>query len=160
MSQFERLQKAAALKYAPTPSDSAPVVVASGVGYAAQKIIEIAQDSGVPVFQDNSLASLLSQLHSGTQIPPELYRAIVDIYVYFLGFTVNASGKAVRVPQPAPPAPETDGPETDGPEPDGPETDGPEESEPENAEPENADDSESFEPFVPEENSGEPGKSL
>ena len=150
MSQFERLQKAAALKYAPTPSDSAPVVVASGVGYAAQKIIEIAQDSGVPVFQDNSLASLLSQLHSGTQIPPELYRAIVDIYVYFLGFTVNASGKAVRVPQPAPPAPETDGPETDG----------PEESEPENAEPENADDSESFEPFVPEENSGEPGKSL
>lgn len=150
MSQFERLQKAAALKYAPTPSDSAPVVVASGVGYAAQKIIEIAQDSGVPVFQDNSLASLLSQLHSGTQIPPELYRAIVDIYVYFLGFTVNASGKAVRVPQPAPPAPETDGPETAD----------PEESEPENAEPENADDSESFEPFVPEENSGEPGKSL
>ena len=100
MSQFEKLQKAAALKYSQSPSDSAPVVVASGVGYAAQKIIEIAQDSGVPVFQDDSLASLLSQLRSGTQIPPELYRAVVDIYVYFLGFAVNAEGKAVRISPP------------------------------------------------------------
>lgn len=102
MSQFEKLQKAAALKYSQSPADSAPVVVASGIGSAAQKIVEIAQDSGVPVFQDDSLASLLSQLKSGTQIPPELYRAIVDIYVYFLGFTVNEQGKAARVP----PAPE------------------------------------------------------
>ena len=101
MSQFEELQKAAALKYSQSPSDSAPVVVASGVGYTAQKIIEIAQDSGVPVFQDDSLASLLSQLRAGTEIPPELYRAIVDLYVYFLGFTVNAEGKAVRLPEPA-----------------------------------------------------------
>ena len=100
MSQFEKLQKAAALKYSQSPSDSSPVVVASGVGYAAQKIIEIAQDSGVPVFQDDSLASLLSQLRSGTQIPPELYRAVVDIYVYFLGFAVNAEGKSGRIAPP------------------------------------------------------------
>lgn len=106
MSQFEKLQKAAALKYSQPPADSAPVVVASGIGSTAQKIVEIAQDSGVPVFQDDSLASLLSQLKSGTQIPPELYRAIVDIYVYFLGFTINEQGKAVRVspaPKPAEP---------------------------------------------------------
>lgn len=100
MSQFEKLQKAAALKYSQSPSDSAPVVVASGVGDTAQKIIEVAQDSGVPVFQDDSLASLLSQLRSGTQIPPELYRAVVDIYIYFLGFTVNAEGKAVHTEPP------------------------------------------------------------
>ena len=96
MSQFERLQKAAALKYSDEGTDAAPVVVASGSGHIAQKIIGIAEKSGVPVFRDNSLATLLSQLQSGTEIPPELYRAVVEIYVYFLGFRVDETGKAVR----------------------------------------------------------------
>ncbi len=92
MSQFERLQKAAALKYTESEPESAPVVVASGSGCIAQKIIGIAEKSGVPVFRDNSLATLLSQLQSGTEIPPELYRAVVDIYVFFLGFRVDENG--------------------------------------------------------------------
>lgn len=95
MSQFEKLQKAAALKYSGDSSDEAPVVVASGLGNVAQKIIGIAEQNGVPVFRDDSLASLLSQLHSGTQIPPELYQAVVDIYVYFLGFKIDEKGNAV-----------------------------------------------------------------
>lgn len=100
MSQFEKLQKAAALKYSQSPSDSAPVVVASGVGCAAQKIIEIAQDSGVPIFQDDSLASILSQLRCETQIPPELYRAVADIYIYFLGFSTDSKGKVTHAAPP------------------------------------------------------------
>lgn len=102
MSQFDRLQKAAALKYSETEPDSAPVVVASGSGGTAQKIIGIAEKNGVPVFRDNSLATLLSQLQSGTEIPPELYQAVVDIYVFFLGFRVDENGRTVR--KPAPPA--------------------------------------------------------
>lgn len=105
MSQFERLQKAAALKYSETDPERAPVVVASGSGYMAQKIIDVAEQSGVPVFRDNSLATLLSQLQSGTEIPPELYQAVVDIYVYFLGFRVDSNGKAAHVaPSPKPDA--------------------------------------------------------
>ena len=96
MSQFERLQKAAALKYSDEGPDASPVVVASGSGHIAQKIIGIAEKSGVPVFRDNSLATLLSQLQSGTEIPPELYQAVVEIYVYFLGFRVDETGKVVR----------------------------------------------------------------
>lgn len=98
MSQFEKLQKAAALKYSPSSPDDAPVVVASGAGEAAQRIIGIAERSGVPVFRDDSLATLLSQMRAGTEIPPELYQAVVDIYLYFLGFSVDAQGKVTREP--------------------------------------------------------------
>jgi flagellar biosynthesis protein len=112
MSQFERLQKAAALKYSDNGENSAPVVVASGSGHVAQTIIGIAEKSGVPVFRDNSLATLLSQLQADTEIPPELYQAVVDIYVYFLGFRVDQNGKVVRgstpEPLPAEPSPEDD----------------------------------------------------
>ena len=50
MSAFERLleQKAVALQYSPE-KDSAPVIVASGMGYMAEKITEAARKSGVPV---------------------------------------------------------------------------------------------------------------
>lgn len=101
MSQFERLQKAAALKYNENEPESAPVVVAAGSGCIAQKIIGIAEKSGVPVFRDNSLATLLSQLQSGTEIPPELYRAVVDIYIYFLGFHVDENGRVIRKSAPS-----------------------------------------------------------
>ena len=105
MSQFERLQKAAALKYSEKSPESAPVVVASGSGTNAQKIIDIAEKNGVPVFRDNALATLLSQLQAGTEIPPELYRAVVDIYVFFLGYRVGEDGNAVRVAPAVPQAP-------------------------------------------------------
>ncbi len=89
MSQYDKTQRAAALRYSQDNSRSAPVVVASGLGYVAQKIIDVAQDNNVPVYQDDSLASLLSQLDAGSEIPPELYQAIVDIYVYFLNYQMG-----------------------------------------------------------------------
>ena len=79
--------KAVALHYG--DSDNAPVVVASGMGYMAEKIVETAQENGVPVYEDNSLATILAQLKLGQEIPEELYRAIVEIYVYFLKFDPN-----------------------------------------------------------------------
>lgn len=81
-------RRAAALKFG--PNHAAPVIVASGMGYMAEKIVEAAADSGVPIYEDNSLATMLTQLRLGQEIPPELYQAIVDIYVYFLHFDPNA----------------------------------------------------------------------
>ena len=52
----------------------------------AERIVEVAVDSGVPVYEDNSLATILSQMELGREIPEELYQAIVDIYIYFLQF--------------------------------------------------------------------------
>lgn len=79
--------KAVALHYG--DSDNAPMVVASGMGYMAEKIVETAQEHGVPIYEDNSLATILTQLKLGQEIPQELYRAIVEIYVYFLKFDPN-----------------------------------------------------------------------
>lgn len=103
MSQYDRTNRAAALKYSQESADSAPIVVASGLGYVAEKIISVAQDNGVPIYHDNSLANLLSQLDVGSEIPPELYKAIVDIYVYFLNFQlkepVNPAPESSAAPQ-------------------------------------------------------------
>ncbi|MCL1880574.1 MAG: EscU/YscU/HrcU family type III secretion system export apparatus switch protein [Oscillospiraceae bacterium] len=73
-------QKAAvALKYNPD-LNYAPVVVAAGLGHLAQKILNIADENGVPVYRDDSAAALLVMLNSGEKIPPELYSVIAAIY--------------------------------------------------------------------------------
>lgn len=87
-------KSAAALRY--RPQDGAPVIVASGTGHLAEKIVELALDNGVPVYEDNSLATALTQLQLGTQIPEELYQALVDIYLYFLNFDPKDPEKFAR----------------------------------------------------------------
>lgn len=82
------VSKAVALQYG--ESDAAPVIVASGMGYMAEKIVETAQENGVPIYEDNSLSTILTQLKLGQEIPEELYQAIVEIYVYFLKFDPSA----------------------------------------------------------------------
>ena len=78
MSKFKK-NKAAALKYN-MEEDTAPVVIASGYGPMAEKIIDIAEQKGIPVFKDDSAASLLCMLDVGTNIPVELYEVIAAIY--------------------------------------------------------------------------------
>ena len=97
MSAHERPRsagRAVALSY--DGGAGAPVIVASGMGYMAEKIVEVAAESGVPVYEDNSLATMLSQLSLGQEIPDSLYRAIVEIYVYFLNFDPADPDKAKR----------------------------------------------------------------
>ncbi len=86
MSKSDRnpSKRAVALQYG--ADDAAPVVVASGMGYLAEKIVEVAGDHGFPVHEDDSLATVLAQLNLGQEIPAELYQAIVEIYIYFLKF--------------------------------------------------------------------------
>ena len=86
MSKSDRSpsKRAVALQYG--ADDAAPVVVASGMGYLAEKIVDVAVDHGVPVYEDDSLATVLAQLNLGQEIPAELYQAIVEIYIYFLKF--------------------------------------------------------------------------
>ncbi len=103
MSQFDfASKKAAALKYDPEMY-GAPVIVASGMGHTAERITETAMKSGVPVYEDDSLATLLTQLKLGAEIPPELYQAIVEIYIYFLQFSVNKDGEMKKPETPVTP---------------------------------------------------------
>ena len=94
MSQYKDLmaKKAVALRYDEN-KEAAPIIVASGLGYVAEKIVEIANENDVPVYEDNSLATVLTQLELGSEIPEELYQAIVDIYVYFLKFSPERKGQ-------------------------------------------------------------------
>lgn len=88
MSKYEKErlnQKAVALKY--DGGDIAPVIVATGLGYMAERIVQTALEQNVPVYEDTSLVTLLSRLELGEEIPQELYQLVVDIYVYFLKFS-------------------------------------------------------------------------
>lgn len=89
--------KAVALRYQ-VEADSAPVVIASGYGNIAEKIVEIAEQQGIPVFRDDSAASLLCMLEVGKTIPPELYEVIAAIYAQIL--RVSSEIKNVAVPAP------------------------------------------------------------
>lgn len=96
------MSKAVALQYG--DGDTAPVVVASGMGYVAEKIVETAQENGVPIYEDNSLSTILTQLKLGQEIPEELYQAIVEIYVYFLKFDPSGRKNEPKKPAVAEPA--------------------------------------------------------
>lgn len=76
----QRVKQAIALEY--DPSDEAPRVIASGRGYLAEKIIEKAKESDVPVHRDDKLADTLSRLEIGDMIPPELYEVVAEILVF------------------------------------------------------------------------------
>lgn len=90
----EKFKKTAvALKYEQDSSTAAPIIVASGMGYTAEKIMEVASKNNIPVYEDTSLATMLSRLNLGAEIPPELYKAIVDIYIYFLNISPNKLSK-------------------------------------------------------------------
>ena len=88
MADFSKLmeKKAAAPKH-DSAKHGAPMIVAAGMGHMAEKITETAMKAGVPVYEDDSMASLLTQMKLGAEIPEELFQAIVEIYIYFLGFT-------------------------------------------------------------------------
>lgn len=62
--------------------DSAPIILASGRGYLAKKILEKAADENIPIHKDSSLAETLSKLEIGDQIPEELYKVVAEILVF------------------------------------------------------------------------------
>lgn len=65
--------KAVALKYN-AEEDVAPIVIASGYGELAQRIIDVAEKQGIPVFRDDSAVSLMCMLEVGSNIPPSFIR--------------------------------------------------------------------------------------
>jgi len=70
---------ACALRYDEEEGDEAPVLVASGHGDLAARIVQAARQYGVPVLQDVPLARALVELEVGTAIPEALYEAVAEI---------------------------------------------------------------------------------
>ena len=76
----EKPKQAIALEY--DPDEAASRVIATGKGALAERIIERAKESDVPVHRDDKLAETLSRLEIGDMIPPELYEVVAEILVF------------------------------------------------------------------------------
>ena len=81
MEEDLRNKKAAALEY-DTEEDVAPRVIASGKGQVAERIIELAQEHGIPFYEDRNLVELLVKLDLGDSIPFELYQAVAEVLAF------------------------------------------------------------------------------
>ena len=81
MANGNAKKRAAALKYDPN-NDAVPILSAFGEGYVAERIIETAEEHGVPVLPDPNLAGMLSKLSVGDDIPPALYEVVAKILIF------------------------------------------------------------------------------
>ena len=81
----KKVKQAIALEY--DPSDEAPRVVASGKGILADKIIEKARESSVPIHRDDKLADTLSRLDIGEMIPPNTWYTPRNCPVFSIAIT-------------------------------------------------------------------------
>jgi flagellar biosynthetic protein FlhB len=62
---------------------AAPIVVAKGAGYLAQRIKELAREHGVIIIENKFVARTLYKLVDvGREIPSDLYRAVAEILAY------------------------------------------------------------------------------
>ncbi|WP_104637427.1 EscU/YscU/HrcU family type III secretion system export apparatus switch protein [Helicobacter felis] len=75
------LPKAVALAYN-VGQDSAPKVVASGVGVVARAIMDKAKAFDVPLFCNEALVESLLDVRLDTPIPPELYASVVEVFIW------------------------------------------------------------------------------
>lgn len=59
---------------------SAPVVLAKGADFVAQKIKEIARENNVEIVENKPLARMLyANVEVGQEVPPELYQAVAEV---------------------------------------------------------------------------------
>ena len=73
---------AVALKY-DAASAGAPMVVAKGKNYLAQRIKQRAIDHNIPLVENPPLAqALYKSVDVGQEIPPNLYRAVAEVLAY------------------------------------------------------------------------------
>ena len=92
--ETRKIIKASALSYT-RGKDDAPKVVASGKGEAAEKIIEKAKETKIPIYEDAHLAESLSHISLGSEIPRELYEVVAEV----LAFISKLDETYIRRPQ-------------------------------------------------------------
>lgn len=83
------LPLAVALQY---DGERAPRVTAKGRDNVAEQIVELARQHGIPLQENEPLASVLARVELGDEIPEALYLAVAQV----IAFAYHLSGK---VPQ-------------------------------------------------------------
>jgi len=79
-------EKAVALQYDASQS-SAPKVTAKGEGFTAENIIKIAKLHDIPIKKDEDLVTMLAKLEVDKEVPPEMYKAIAEVFSYVYKLT-------------------------------------------------------------------------
>ncbi len=83
-------KKAVALGYNRS-QDNAPKVLASGAGEIANKIINLAKEHDIPIKEDPDLIEILSKVEVDQEIPPNLYKAVAEIFSFLYKITNKKS---------------------------------------------------------------------
>ncbi|ALF47300.1 type III secretion system protein [Campylobacter concisus] len=79
-------KKAVALGYNRS-KDNAPRVLASGAGEIANRIIDLAKEHDIPIKEDPDLIEILSKVEVDQEIPPNLYKAVAEIFSFLYKIT-------------------------------------------------------------------------
>ncbi len=95
LKDASKRKKAVAISYDADNHD-APLVVASGIGEQAERIIALAQEHNIPLQEDTTLIEALIKLDVGQEIPAELYQVVAEVLVYVrkLNELAKNSGKS------------------------------------------------------------------
>ena len=83
-------KKAVALGYNRS-QDNALKVLASGAGEIANKIISLAKEHDIPIKEDPDLIEILSKVEVDQEIPPNLYKAVAEIFSFLYKITNKKS---------------------------------------------------------------------
>ena len=75
------MKQAVAMKYK-AYEDSAPKVIAKGNGEIAKKIIQKAKEYDIAIFQNPELTQMLMNVEVDEEVPPKLYEAVVEVFVW------------------------------------------------------------------------------
>jgi flagellar biosynthesis protein len=81
-------RRATALHYEGT---GAPKVTASGQGYIADRILEVARENGIPIREDPALSRALEALELGEEIPEDLYKAVAEAIAWAYSLDAKAA---------------------------------------------------------------------
>lgn len=96
MEKHTKIDKAIAILYDESTS-SAPKVVATGKGEVARKIIEVAQEAGIHIQEDQNLVELLAKIPLGDEIPADLYQTVAEVLAFV--YQVNDKFKDKMAPE-------------------------------------------------------------
>lgn len=79
MAEEKPRKRAIALEY---DGDTAPRITAMGQDALAERIAAVAREHGVPMVENDELATLLGQLELGDEIPETLYLCVAQIIAF------------------------------------------------------------------------------
>ena len=82
----EKNKKAVALGYN-REKGNAPKVLASGSGEVAKNIINLAKSHDIPIKEDADLVEILSKVDLNQEVPPNLYKAVAEIFSFLYKMT-------------------------------------------------------------------------